>query len=151
LEKGIDAASQRTWGEVLALLPADRVASVIGEALRGEAGRAWVAETISSSAGKLMDLPIGRPAQWLGPETSAAVRQGITDSAWGWVQAQVPQVVQKLNVPEMVEQKVLGFSTQRMEEIVRTVTERELKLIVRLGYVLGALVGVLAVAINLLF
>jgi uncharacterized membrane protein YheB (UPF0754 family) len=31
------------------------------------------------------------------------------------------------------------------------VTERELKLIVRLGYVLGALVGVLAVAINLLF
>ena len=150
MEKGIDAASQRTWGEVLALIPDDRVAGMIGEALRGEAGRVWVGETISSSATKLLDLPIGRPGQWLGPETSATLRQGITDSAWGWVQAQVPQVVGKLNVPEMVEQKVMGFSTQRMEEIVRTVTERELKLIVRLGYVLGALVGVIAFAINLL-
>ena len=58
-------------------------------------------------------------------------------------------MVEKLNVPEMVEQKVLGFSTQRMEEIVRGVTERELKLIVRLGYVLGAVVGVVAFLINL--
>jgi len=48
----------------------------------------------------------------------------------------------------MVEQKVLGFSTQRMEEIIRNVTQRELTLIVRLGYVLGALVGLIAFGIN---
>ena len=41
----------------------------------------------------------------------------------------------------MVERKVLGFSTQRVEEIVRGVTQRELNLIVQLGYVLGALIG----------
>jgi uncharacterized membrane protein YheB (UPF0754 family) len=44
----------------------------------------------------------------------------------------------------MVEQKVLGFSTQRMEEIVRNVTQRELDLIVRIGYLLGGIVGVIA-------
>ena len=60
-------------------------------------------------------------------------------------------MVQKLNVPDMVEQKVLGFSTERMEEIVRTVTQRELELIVRLGYVLGAIVGGVAVLINQVF
>jgi uncharacterized membrane protein YheB (UPF0754 family) len=48
----------------------------------------------------------------------------------------------------MVEQKVLGFSVQRMEEIIRGVTERELRLIVQLGYVLGALVGGVAFAVN---
>jgi uncharacterized membrane protein YheB (UPF0754 family) len=41
----------------------------------------------------------------------------------------------------MVERKVLGFSTQRVEEIVRGVTQRELNLIVQLGYVLGAAIG----------
>ena len=45
---------------------------------------------------------------------------------------------------------MLGFSTQRMEEIVRNVTQRELDLIVRLGYVLGGLVGVVAFLVNVL-
>jgi uncharacterized membrane protein YheB (UPF0754 family) len=35
-----------------------------------------------------------------------------------------------------------------MEEIVRRVTDRELRLIVRLGYVLGAVIGLLLVAMN---
>jgi uncharacterized membrane protein YheB (UPF0754 family) len=47
-----------------------------------------------------------------------------------------------------VEQKVQGFSTARMEEIVRTVTQRELDLIVRLGYWLGGLVGLIAFGLN---
>jgi uncharacterized membrane protein YheB (UPF0754 family) len=41
-----------------------------------------------------------------------------------------------------------GFSTARMEEIVRTVTQRELDLIVRLGYWLGGLVGLIAFGLN---
>jgi uncharacterized membrane protein YheB (UPF0754 family) len=48
----------------------------------------------------------------------------------------------------MVEQKVLGFSTRRMEEIIRNVTQKELDLIVRLGYLLGAIVGAVAWGIN---
>jgi uncharacterized membrane protein YheB (UPF0754 family) len=50
----------------------------------------------------------------------------------------------------MVEQKVLGFSVERMEEIIRNVTERELRLIVQLGYVLGGIVGLAAFGVNLL-
>jgi len=50
-----------------------------------------------------------------------------------------------------VEQKVLGFSTARMEELIRNVTQRELTLIVQLGYVLGAIVGLVAWGINALF
>ena len=51
----------------------------------------------------------------------------------------------------LVEQKVLGFSTARMEELIRNVTQRELTLIVQLGYVLGAIVGLIAWGISALF
>jgi uncharacterized membrane protein YheB (UPF0754 family) len=58
--------------------------------------------------------------------------------------------VEQFNVQEMVEQKVLGFSTERMEQIIRGVTQRELTLIVQLGYVLGAIVGVAAFGVGLM-
>jgi len=53
-----------------------------------------------------------------------------------------------LNVARRVEQKVLEFPTPRMEELVRKVTDRELRLIVRLGYVLGAVIGVILLAVE---
>ena len=49
----------------------------------------------------------------------------------------------------MVEEKVLGFSLERIEEIVRNTTQRELDLIIRLGYVLGAMVGGLAYLVSI--
>jgi uncharacterized membrane-anchored protein YjiN (DUF445 family) len=149
LERALDAAGERTWGEVLAAVPAERAAEALAEALGSEGGRAWVADTVRRAAGTLLEQPIGRPADWLGPETSQAVRDGVATAAWGWVQTQIPAIVARLRLPEMVEQKVLGFSTQRMEEIIRGVTERELQLIVRLGYLLGAFVGLVAFGIGL--
>ena len=60
-----------------------------------------------------------------------------------------PAVVEQLQIQDIVEQRVRGFSTARMEEIVRTVTQRELDLIVHLGYWLGGLVGLIAFLTNL--
>ena len=50
----------------------------------------------------------------------------------------------------MVEEKVLGFSLERIEQIVRATTQRELDVIIRLGYVLGGIVGLTAYAVTLL-
>lgn len=148
LERGLEAAGDRSWGEVLAYVPSERAGEAIANGLRSEGGRAWVADVVQRAVTKLLAQPIRRPADWLGEDTTAAIRQGIADSAWGWVQTQVPRVVEKLELPQMVEQKVLGFSTERMEEIVRGVTQRELEMIVRLGYLLGAFVGLMAFGIN---
>jgi uncharacterized membrane protein YheB (UPF0754 family) len=98
----------------------------------------------------LLARPIGRPAAWLGAETTGALRASLSGVAWTWLQEQIPRVVDQIRVPEMVEQKVLGFSTQRMEEIVRNVTQRELDMIVRLGYLLGGLVGMVAFGVSVL-
>jgi uncharacterized membrane protein YheB (UPF0754 family) len=144
------AVERRTWGDVLDVIPPDRLARFAGEALAAKPGRRWVEDGVVQVATVLLARPIGRPSAWLGAETTAALREAISAAAWTWLQEQIPRVVEQIRVPEMVEQKVLGFSTQRMEEIVRTVTQRELDLIVRLGYVLGGLVGLIAFVINLM-
>ncbi len=144
VDRALDAVERRTWGDVLAVIPPDRLASVVAEVLSSERGRRWVEESVAQTAAGLLERPLGRPADWLGAETSAAIRDGVSAAAWTWLQEQIPRVVEQIQVPQMVEQKVLGFSTQRMEEIVRNVTQKELDLIVRLGYVLGGLVGVVA-------
>jgi uncharacterized membrane protein YheB (UPF0754 family) len=99
----------------------------------------------------LLDRPIGRPADVLSPEAAARLRHVLSDPLWEWMQRQVPVVVSQLSVQGLVEQKVLGFSTARMEELIRNVTQRELTLIVQLGYVLGALVGLIAWGISAVF
>ncbi len=142
---------RRTWGDVLRVIPRERATSLVREALRGERGRAAVSDVTSQLANRLLARPIGRPARWFGDEGATQIKRGVVDAAWGWVEGEIPPVVQQLDVQEMVEQKVMGFSTERMEEIVRNVTQKELTLIVRLGYVLGAIVGAMAFGINLLF
>ena len=96
----------------------------------------------------LLDRPIGKPADWLPPEAPQRLEAAIGDPLWGWLQTQVPDVVHRINVAGRVEEKVLNFPTEKMEELVKRVTDRELKLIVRLGYVLGAFVGSILVVFN---
>lgn len=117
-------------------------------ALAGAAGRERVTEGARATVKGLLARPIGRPADLLPPDAEARLRHAVTEPLWGWIQRQVPTVVSQLSVQEMVEQKVLGFSVRRMEEIIRNVTERELRTIVQLGYLLGAIVGLAAFAIN---
>lgn len=147
----LSVVERRTWGDVLRVIPRERATSMMRDALRGERGRAAIADVTHQLANRLLARPIGKPARWFGDEGAAQLKRGVVDAAWGWVEGEVPRVVQQLDVQEMVEQKVLGFSTERMEEIVRNVTQRELTLIVQLGYVLGAIVGTVAFGINLLF
>jgi uncharacterized membrane protein YheB (UPF0754 family) len=150
VDRLLQAAEGRTWGDVLGVVPPDRLARFAGEALAGNAGRRRVEESVAQVATALLARPIGRPSAWLGADTTGALREAISATAWTWLQEQIPRAVEQIRVPEMVEQKVLGFSTQRMEEIVRTVTQRELDLIVRLGYLLGGMVGVIAFLVNVL-
>lgn len=148
VDRLLEQVERRTWGDLLGVVPPGRLARAAGDALASEQGRRWIEESVAQLAERMMARPIGRPAEWLGDETTRALRNGLADAAWQWVHEQIPLVVGQIRVPEMVEQKVLGFSTHRMEEIVRNVTQRELDLIVRLGYVLGGLVGLVAFLVN---
>jgi len=148
LRGAMDKAGDRTWGEVLERVPPERLASwVVAAARSGTAARTY-REGARRLVAKLLDRPIGTPAAWLPAGAPERIEAALADPLWDWLQGQVPDVVERLDVARRVEQKVLEFPTAKMEELVRKVTDRELKLIVRLGYVLGAMVGLILVTVQ---
>jgi len=141
------APETRAWAVARA-----RDALVLGrQILAGETGQDRVADAAPRAVKALLERPIGRPADLLPGDAEQRLRRALTEPLWLWMQRQVPVIVSQLSVQDIVEQKVMGFSVQRMEEIIKGVTARELRLIVQLGYVLGALVGIAAWGIGLLF
>lgn len=144
LDAALAAAEHRTLGDVLRHIPADRAAAWLARAASTPEVRAWFKEGVSAALAAMLDRPIGRPSAWLPEGAHQRIAEQLSIALWEWIQRQVPIVVAQLDVEAMVEQKVLGFSMERLEQIVRQTTQRELDLIVRLGYVLGGFVGVAA-------
>ena len=151
LHVAVERAGARTWGELLERVPPERLAEWLVTAARSEPAAKAYREGARRLTSALLDRPIGTPAHWLPDRAPNRLEEALGDPVWEWLQTQVPDVVERIDVARRVEQKVLDFPTARMEELVRRVTDRELRLIVRLGYVLGAFIGVVLVFVNALF
>ncbi|MCC7195471.1 MAG: DUF445 family protein [Gemmatimonadaceae bacterium] len=136
-------AESRTWGEVLAPLPDEEVVQWVLDAVRSPRAAELAAGAAGGVARGALERPVGRLARWLPPDAARRMTAAAAPAAWSWFVAQVPRVLETLDLEGMVERKVLGFSTQRIEELVRGVTQRELDVIVNLGYGLGAVIGLL--------
>jgi uncharacterized membrane protein YheB (UPF0754 family) len=148
LRATLGAAEEKTWGDLLGRLSPDHVAAFLVAAARSpEAGRAY-REVADRGIRLILERPIGRPADLLGDQAVERVREAVEEPLWRWLQDQVPGVAQRIDVAGKVERKILEFPMSRVEELVRSVTERELRLIVYLGYVLGAVIGGTLVAVQ---
>ena len=141
VHQGLEKAGAKTWGELLERVPRERIAEALVAAARTESARQGIHAGARRLVGRVMEQPIGTPARWLPEDGPARLEAALGDPIWEWLQTQVPAVVERIDVARRVEEKVLHFPTQRLEEIVRRVTDRELRLIVNLGYVLGAMIG----------
>ncbi|HYN80734.1 MAG TPA: DUF445 family protein [Gemmatimonadaceae bacterium] len=75
------------------------------------------------------------------PDAGKRLAHATAPHIWDWIHAQLPVLVQRLDVQSMVERKVMAFSVDRLEEILRSVIQNELRMIIVIGYVLGAFVG----------
>ena len=147
-EAALDKAGTRTWGEILEKVPPETLARWLVSAARSDMAlnlfRRW-AERLGEV---LLERPLGTPANWLPPEAPERIEEAIGDPLWEWLQTQVPDVVHRVNVAQRVEDKVRSYPTRKMHDLVKRVTDRELKLIVRLGYVLGAFIGSILVLMD---
>ena len=150
LRSTLGAAEARTWGDLLGRVPPDRIADALVSIARSDEARAVYRDAAQRTIRVLLDRPIGRPADLLGEDAVERIRKAVEEPLWRWVQDQVPAVARKVDVAGRVEQKILEFPMARVEELVRGVTERELRLIVYLGYVLGAIIGTALVAVQVL-
>ena len=151
LEAGLARASSDTWGDLLGSIPPERVSEWAVRAARSKiAGRIYRegARVLATAA---LERPLGRPARFLPPGATRKIERALSEPLWQWLQAQIPSVVRRLDVVGRVETKVLELPVERIEEMVRGVTERELRMIIYLGYALGATIGGIMVAVDALF
>jgi uncharacterized membrane protein YheB (UPF0754 family) len=110
-------------------------------AARSERARAMAVEAVRGAGVALLDRPLGRLGRWLPDDMSRRLVANAAPAVWEQIIEKLPALLETVDIPAMVERKVLGFSTQRVEDLVRGVTQRELNLIVRLGYVMGGAIG----------
>ncbi len=150
LQQGLDKGGARTWGDLLERVPPDRIAAWLVSAGRSGVVRRIAHEVGTRASAGILERRIGTPSRWLPADASTRLESSLGPVLWDWLQGQVPAVVQRLDVGRRVETKVVEFPMPRLEEIVRKVTDRELRLIVRLGYLLGAIIGMGLVGINTL-
>jgi uncharacterized membrane protein YheB (UPF0754 family) len=148
LQSGMTKAGTRSWGEFLEKVPAERIQGWVVQGARSDTAASVLRDLTHRLVFGLWERPIGTPSRFLPGDGAARLESGVGPVLWEWLQGQVPSVVERLDVAKRVEQKVLEFPTPRMEEIVRRVTNRELHLIIRLGYALGAFVGIILVLVD---
>lgn len=141
-------AERRTWGDLLRHVPSERVADVIVTAARSERGSQLFREAAEALVDRIMEKRIGRLSERLGPDVPARVERALAQPLWEWTQRQVPAVVQRIDIAAKVEEKIQGFPMAQVEALIKSVTDRELKLIVRLGFVLGGMIGLASAGIS---
>lgn len=147
----LESAHGRTWGELLRHVPDDRAADAIVTAARSERAGELYRDAAVTGVDWILERPIGRIADKLGEDSAERAERALAEPLWRLIQEQVPSIAQRIDIAQRVEQKIREFPTAQVEALVRGVTERELKLIVKLGYVLGGLIGMLSAGIALLF
>jgi uncharacterized membrane protein YheB (UPF0754 family) len=149
LQATLRAAERRTWGDLFRHLPPEKIADTVVGAARSERAATLYRETAGHLITRLLDRPIGRIADHLPPDAPTRIESAVADPLWRWMQEQVPEIARRIDVAAQVERKILDFPMERVEELIRGVTERELHLIVRLGYLLGAVIGGISATLGL--
>jgi uncharacterized membrane protein YheB (UPF0754 family) len=153
-EAGTEVTTERRSGlrEKAADLAAGLIDDVIVKwalrAARSERARTMAVEAVHGAGVALLDRPLGRLGRWLPDDASRRLVAIAAPAVWEQIIEKLPALLETVDIPAMVERKVLGFSTQRVEDLVRGVTQRELNLIVQLGYVLGAAIGAAQFAVE---
>lgn len=149
MEAGVMRLGERSWGDMVRLVPADRVGPWLAGGLASETGRQLYGDTRGVVVDRLLHQPIGSLRTYGGDGAVDRITMALSDPVWDWISSKVPEVAAKVRVAERVEEKIVQFPLEELERLIRSVTDRELDLIVRLGYVLGAFVGAIAYSVSL--
>jgi len=137
--------TEKKFDSVLDAIESDGVEQVVGlleePEIREEISKA-IHDAILSYLQKPISDILGNVEAKKDPEAPRRLAASAAPVIWEWIHDQLPELIKKLDVQAMVERKVMAFSVERVEEILRNVIQNELNLIITTGYVLGGLIGV---------
>lgn len=146
-EAGLLRLGERSWGEVVRLVPADRVGGWLASGLASDTGQELYGEARERIVDRLLHQPIGALGAG-SADASRRVADALSEPVWAWISSRIPEVAARVRVAERVEDKIRDFPLDEVERLIREVSGRELNLIVRLGYLLGAVIGVVLVLVR---
>jgi uncharacterized membrane protein YheB (UPF0754 family) len=141
LESVVWKLGEKSWAELVGLVPAERVGPWLAAALESEPGSKVLEATRGALIERVLTTPIGSPGRFAREDAAHRLAEAIGPPLWGWIGNQVPEIADRVKVSDRVESKILEFPLPELERLVRSVTQHELDVIVRLGYVLGAVIG----------
>ena len=147
-EAGLLRLGERSWGELVRLVPAQRVGPWLSAGLSSDTGRELYGEARDRVIDRLLHHPVGALGGPGSEETARQVSDALSEPVWDWISSKVPEVAARVRVAERVEDKILEFPLTEVERLIREVSGRELNLIVRLGYLLGAVIGAALVVVR---
>jgi len=147
----LERSEGRTWGELLGAVSDETFARWIVQAARSPRTAELAEGAARTALLRMLDKPLGRPGRWLPADAAPRLASVLSPAIWEWVVGELPMFIERLNVQAVVEQKVMNFSTERVEEIIRGVMQRELNFIVKCGFVLGGLIGVVTFTLTEVF
>lgn len=147
----LHGAEDRTWGDVFRHVPPERMADALVQLARSQRAREIYGEVAARVLEAALNRPLGRVASHLPDDAARRIEQALSEPLWLWLQEQVPPIAQRVDIGRRVQQKILEFPMSQIEQLIRNVTERELKLIVQLGWVLGAFIGLVSSGLALVF
>jgi uncharacterized membrane protein YheB (UPF0754 family) len=136
--------TEKKFDTVLDAIEKDGVEQVVGlleePEVREEISKA-IHDAILAYLQKPISDVLGEVEARKDPDAPRRLAAAAAPVIWDWIDEQIPELVKKLDVQSMVERKVMAFSVERVEEILLMVIEKELRMIILAGYVLGAIVG----------
>ncbi|WP_349409572.1 DUF445 domain-containing protein [Pseudalkalibacillus sp. SCS-8] len=119
--------------------PASDIIAQLGVEDSQEAMIDWVIDQLDVKV--ILNKPIHEWAAPYIPYMEDELIPRMTDHALDWLGSNVEQIMEKMRLSELVRQQVQTFSVQRLEEMVLSISRRELKMITYLGALLGGMIG----------
>jgi uncharacterized membrane-anchored protein YjiN (DUF445 family) len=111
----------------------------------------WGGEGAAVLSKAALGAKIGRPLASVSDDTLRELAGGAVERLMPQVAASVAELMTIVGVEKLIEEEVLAFSSQRLEEVILLTAGRELRAITLWGLVLGGGVGLIQAAIfNLL-
>lgn len=116
------------------------VSEMVSKMLR-EKGVAMVSQMIHAEEEKLLSRPVSQLLKGREP-LLGRLEDGAVEAYRRVVTQKLPELLETIDVSKIVEQRIMGMDTMEMERMILDICERELRAVVWIGALLGAVIGV---------
>lgn len=100
----------------------------------------WVDEIVRLAIPRLLDQKIAQFATLLGGNGKDLGRS-VTRILFSFITPRVDELIKAINIPKLITDKVNEYDITEMEEIILSIIDKELKVIIYLGAIFGFIIG----------